>query len=134
MNDHPLPPYGTAWPQDEQDYAEARIREQERYEARHLERKETSMRTFGEWYGIDYRGSPSSNPGIALRDAAEAGWNAGRAELVGALERIRDRAQRILDGEVVTGVFGAADYDIQVVDGVLGAAEPAAEAAEEGDD
>ncbi|TEU18272.1 MAG: hypothetical protein E3J25_01335 [Anaerolineales bacterium] len=41
------------------------------------------------------------------------------AALVGALWRMRNRAKRIMDGEISTTAYAAADYDFQVAEEVL---------------
>lgn len=45
-------------------------------------------------------------------------------ELETALWRIRERAQRFLSGEIKVTAWSLADYDVQVVDGVLGSLQP----------
>lgn len=77
------------------------------------------MRTVEEWLEA-YEERLGHQLDTEAYRASHAAWDAASAEYCEALERIRDRAQRIVKGEIKTNVWDVAEYDIQVVDGVLG--------------
>ena len=58
-------------------------------------------------------------PISAYQAGFEAGLQAAEPAKL-ALQRIAGRARRILQGEIETTAIGAADYDLQVANAVLG--------------